>query len=551
MLRLTTFGGVALRRDGELHTGAASQKRRLALLVLLAAAEGRPVRRDQLLAALWPESDGDHARHALRQALHAIQRALETDALFVGTDALELDPAVVTSDVQDFDRAESEQAHERMIGLYKGPFLEGFHVNDAPEFERWAETQRARRVTTYIAALESCAQRAETRSDHTAAVAWWRKLAAEEPLRAVPVLGVMRSLAALGDVTAALHFASVHEATVREELGVAPEPAVTALASKLRNGGGGGGGRGVDTLATAVSSETRAPASRLAQSRSRARDRQREWVEHTLGSRLLFDAGVMPSGSDVALPAFDRERRISVSVHLLDPGVAALADIELLLSRLDRVASLRDPHIVPLLECGHADGVVYYVTARPAGESLRQRLARERQLPIDDALAIAEGVAAALSHAHAAGVLHADLRPKHTFVANEGTSLDALGIAEALGAAMSHTRTSAALRMGSPAYQSPEQLTGTQGGALDPRSDIYSLGCMLYEMLAGEVPFASVSPGQAVSAKLTGTAASLRGRRDTVSEELDRVVLRCLARSPSDRFRGADELCAALRAVRP
>ena len=539
MLRLTTFGGVALRQDGELHTGAASQKRRLALLVLLASSEGRPVRRDQLLAALWPEADGDHARHALRQALHAIQRALATDALFVGTDALELDPSIISSDVQDFDRAEQDQAHERMIGLYKGPFLDGFHVNDAPGFERWAEVQRTRRAAIYTSALESCAQRAEARGDHTSAVAWWRKLAAEEPLRAVPALGVMRALVALGDVTGALHFASVHEAAVREELGVGPEPAITAMASKLREGSD------ADTAGARVAEATRAPAaSRLAVSRGRARDRQREWVERTLGSRLLLDAGVTPTGADVALPAFDRERRMPVNVHLLDPGVCALADVDVLLSRLERVASLRDTRIVSLLECGHADGVVYYVTARPAGESLRLRLTRERQLPVGDAVRIAEHVAAALSHAHGAGVLHADLRPKHTFVTDETASLDALGIAEALGAATSRNRTSAALRMGSPAYQSPEQLTGAQ--PLDARSDIYSLGCMLYEMLAGEVPFASASPGQAVSSKLTGTATSLRGRRETVSAELDGIVLRCLARSPSDRFRSADEFRWAL-----
>ena len=540
MLRLTTFGGVALRKGGELHTGAASQKRRLALLVMLAAAEGRPVRRDQLLAALWPEADGDHARHALRQALHALQRALETDALFIGTDALELDPSLLSSDVQDFDRADQEQALERLIGVYKGPFLDGFHVSDAPGFERWAEVQRARRATTYVAALEKCAQRDESRGDHASAVAWWRKLAAEEPLRAVPTLGVMRSLVALGDVTAALHFASVHEATVREELGVPPEPAVTALASKLRHGSGSdpvGGG-------TRVAEATRAPASKLAQARTRARDRQREWIERTLGARLLLEAGVSAAGADVALPAFDRERRLPVNVHLLDPGVCAVADVDLLLSRFERIVSLRDPRIVALLEYGNADGVVYYVTARPEGESLRQRLAREHQLGVGDAVAIAASVAAALSHAHAAGVLHADLRPKHTYVASEHTSVAALGIAEALGAATSRTRTSAALRMGSPAYQSPEQLTSSQ--ALDPRSDIYSLGCMLYEMLAGEVPFASASPGQAVSAKLTGTAASLRGRRDTVSVELDSAVLKCLARSPSDRFRTADELRVAL-----
>src|SRR5471032_3344696 len=105
MLRLTTFGGVLLRQDGEPHMGAASQRRRLALLVLVATAAGRPVSREKLLGYLWPESESDNARHALRQSLHALQRALATDALFLGTDSLQLNAALISSDVQDVEDA--------------------------------------------------------------------------------------------------------------------------------------------------------------------------------------------------------------------------------------------------------------------------------------------------------------------------------------------------------------------------------------------------------------------------------------------------------------
>src|SRR5688572_20261189 len=132
MLRLTTFGEVVLREDGSPHAGAGSLRRRLALLVLVAAAGRGTVSRDKLLGYLWAESDAERARHALRQSLHALQRSLGTDALFLGTDALQLNPAVISSDLQDVDDAVAAGAHERVIALCKGPFLDGFYVGDAP-----------------------------------------------------------------------------------------------------------------------------------------------------------------------------------------------------------------------------------------------------------------------------------------------------------------------------------------------------------------------------------------------------------------------------------
>jgi eukaryotic-like serine/threonine-protein kinase len=211
--------------------------------------------------------------------------------------------------------------------------------------------------------------------------------------------------------------------------------------------------------------------------------------------------------------------------------------------------------VATMYEHGVADGVVYYVVAHPEGSSLRDRLSRERQLPLGDALDVADGVAAALAHAHARDVRHGDLRPKHVFAAAGGGAgggaacvVTGLGVAESLLRATSHERTSTSIRIGSPAYQSPEQVTGSN--EFDARSDIYSLGCILFEMLAGEVPFASANPTHLVMAKFTAPVPSVRERRDSVSAELDAVVRRCLAKSPSDRFRDADELRAALGAAR-
>ncbi|MEP6493880.1 MAG: protein kinase [bacterium] len=538
MLRLTTFGGIVLRQDGEPHLGAASQRRRLALLAVIATAAGRPVSREKLLGYFWPESDSEHARHALRQSLHAVQRALATDDLFLGTDALRLNPALITSDVQDVEDAVDGGAHQRVVGLMKGPFLDGFFVSEAPELERWVETQRGRYASLFISALEALATDASARDDHAMATAWWRRLTAEHPTNSRYVLGLIRSLAAGGDRSGALLQASGYESLVRDQLGAEPDSAVAEAAARLRT-------NDVRAPTPDKSAGAAAAAATLSTTRDRARDRQRDWLERTLGERLVVDAGIPSRGAIVAYQAYDRERRVPVEIHLLDPGISALADVDTLMDRLDRIAALRDPHLSPLYEYGNADGVIYFTVARPLGESLRDTLAREQQLAVHDAVAIAADIADALAAAHDADVLHSDLRPKYVFVSDGHAVLTGVGIADALAAATTPNRTSTALRLGSPAYQSPEQLVGDT--RLDQRSDVYSLGCILYEMLAGEVPFASQTRGTMVSGRLTSVVPSLIERRDTVSEALSAVVARCLARAPSDRYRSGREVALAIR----
>ena len=544
MLRLTTFGGVLLRDDGEPHTGAASQRRRLALLVLVAAAWARPISRDKLVGVLWPDVDEERARHALRQALHALQHALGGDALFLGTSALQLNPAVISSDVQELEEAAEAGAHQRLVALYKGPFLDGFVVSDAPEFEHWADAQRAHFARLHTASLEALAAESSTRGDRAGAVTWWRRLAAEHPVSSRYALGLMRALSDAGDRTGALQFAAVHETVVRQQLGTEPDAAVADLAAQLR--------AGEEPDATSARGGARAAAALRADAvRERARDRRLAWLDRTLGARFDIDAQTSRHvvGAIVSYQAFDRTRRVPVEIHLLDAGVSTSADFDLLGAHLDRIASLDEPHVAPLYEHGVAEHVVYYVVSRPEGVSLRDRLARERQLPLGEALAVADDVAAALAHAHERGVRHGDLRPKYVVGGDAGCVVTGLGIAEALLSATAHDRTSTAIRVGSPAYQSPEQLTGASG--VDARWDVYALGCMLYEMLAGEVPFASGNPTHLVSAKFTAPVPSVRERRDSVTPELDAVVRRCLAKSPSDRYRDGGELRAALAAVRP
>ncbi len=546
VLRLTTFGGVSLRDDGVPHTGGASQRRRIALLVLVAAAGPRAVSRDKLLGYLWPDSDTERGRHALRQALHAIQQAVAREHLFVGTTTLQLDPSVMTSDVYELAEAHESGAHQRVAALYKGTFLDGFHVPDAPEFDRWADAQRAVYAGVHTTSLETLARDCAARGDQTGAIAWWRRLAAEHPVSARYAVALMRALADAGDRTGALQFFGVHTAVVREELGTDPDADVVALRDALRAGV-------VDSPprpAAATSTPTTGVRIGGGAASAEARDRQLGWLQRAVGARYDIDVRkpLSATGGGDGYEAYDRSHNVAVDIHVVGANMGSLADLDTLDAQLGRLTTLDSAHVARLLEHGVADGVVYYVTARPNGPSLRDHLARERQLPVPDALSIARGVASALAHAHERGVLHGDLRPKHVHVTPNGAVVAGLGIAEALRRATTRDRTSATIRMGSPAYQSPEQLTG-DSASIDARADVYSLGCILFEMLTGEVPYASPNPVNMLNAKFTAPVPSVIARRASVTPMLEAVVQRCLGRSPSDRYRSGVDLHNALIGV--
>jgi serine/threonine-protein kinase len=233
MLRLRALGGLWLESDTGPLTGAVAQRRRLALLSVLAAAGPGGVSRDTLLLLFWPESDAEHAAGALRQLLHLVRHALSPHAV-VGTSAeLRLNPEVVASDVGAFDAAVARGAHAEAARLYAGAFLHGFHVPDAPEFERWADAERGRRARQAREAIATLAAESARCGDHHLAVARWRALAALEPLDSMVALALMRALEAAGDRPGALQHARAHEARVRDHLGIPPDVAVLEHARRL------------------------------------------------------------------------------------------------------------------------------------------------------------------------------------------------------------------------------------------------------------------------------------------------------------------------------
>jgi DNA-binding SARP family transcriptional activator len=210
MLFLRLLGGPSLSRDGCALTGPATQRHRLALFALLVTSRSRPQSRDKLVGWLWPERDEEHARNLLNQSVHALRRAADGAGIISVQDELRLDPAAIACDVVAFEDAIAAGEFERGIGLYTGPFLDGFHLPGASEFGHWADGERDRLRRLYAGGLESLAEAAEERGEWGSAVERWRDLVSEEPYNGRVTLRLMRSLEEAGDRAGALQQARLH-----------------------------------------------------------------------------------------------------------------------------------------------------------------------------------------------------------------------------------------------------------------------------------------------------------------------------------------------------
>ena len=257
--------------------------------------------------------------------------------------------------------------------------------------------------------------------------------------------------------------------------------------------------------------------------------------------------------------ADDRQLERRVAVKVLAPEVAAMIGRDRFLREITLAAKLSHPHIVPLLDSGvHEDAsaggsVLYYVMGHVDGESLRDRLARERQLPVDEAVQLAREVALALAYAHARGIVHRDIKPENILLAGGTAVVADFGIAKLVSADASGTGTGPQLTetgfsIGTAAYMSPEQATAAPD--LDGRSDVYSLSSVLYEMLVGEAPFTGPNAQTIIAKRFTDPVPSARRLRVTVSPALDEVIVRGLQRAPVDRFANAAEFADALEQAR-
>ena len=234
MLYLRGFGGLTLENSDGPIVGSATQRGRLAILVVLASGGDRGTSRDRLLALFWPDKDPESAHAALRQALYTLRRDTGEPELTLGTTELKLNPAVIQSDIAEFDAALKVRDVERAVSRYGGPLLDGVLLRDAPEFERWADLERDRRASQYRAALEQLALGAEANGDERKAVEVWTALSTLDPLSGRCALALMRAQARAGDVAAALRHAQLYEKRLRDEFGLAPDGRILAMVKEIR-----------------------------------------------------------------------------------------------------------------------------------------------------------------------------------------------------------------------------------------------------------------------------------------------------------------------------
>src|SRR6184192_2813754 len=269
-----------------------------------------------------------------------------------------------------------------------------------------------------------------------------------------------------------------------------------------------------------------------------------ERVRASLAGRYTIERELGRGGMATVYLARDVKHDRPVALKVLRPELAASVGAERFLREIQVTAHLTHPNILPLLDSGRADDFLYYVTPYVEGESLRNRLDREGQLPIAEALRLAAAVADALHYAHRHQIVHRDSKPENILL-EEGQAVVAdFGIARALHAAEGGNLTETGVTLGTATYMSPEQATGDQ---LDRRSDIYSLGCVLYELLAGEPPYTGPTAQVIIMKRFTEPVPSVRKARPSVPEAVDLVIQRALAPVPADRFATSGEFARALQ----
>src|SRR5678809_88617 len=269
-----------------------------------------------------------------------------------------------------------------------------------------------------------------------------------------------------------------------------------------------------------------------------------ERLTSALADRYRIERELGKGGMATVYLAEDLRHGRKVAVKVLLPELAAVLGAERFLSEIHVTAALQHPHILPLFDSGQAEGQLFYVMPYVEGESLRSRLDRERQLPIEDALRIAHEVGSALSYAHRHGVIHRDIKPENILL-HDGHALVAdFGIALAVTNAGGGRLTQTGLSLGTPQYMSPEQATGER--TIDGRTDVYSLGAVTYEMLTGEPPHSGQTVQAIIARVLTERPRSIRSVRPNVSEDLAFAVEHALEKIPADRWHSAREFSDAI-----
>lgn len=273
-------------------------------------------------------------------------------------------------------------------------------------------------------------------------------------------------------------------------------------------------------------------------------EQQLRTFKEALSEHYSIEEEIGAGGMGVVYRARDLRLGRTVAIKLLRPEIAVSVGTDRFLREIRIEAGLTHPQILPVFDSGEVAGLLYFVMPFIEGESLSEKLKREKQLPLDEALKICREIADALSFAHARDVIHRDVKPANILMESGHAILADFGLAKAVSSADDHALTRTGFAVGTPTYSSPEQAGAEED--LDGRADLYSLGCVLYEMLAGQPPFVGPSSDSVVRQHITAEVTSVRIMRPQIPEGVDVILDRLLAKSPADRFSSAEELIRAL-----
>ncbi len=526
VIEFRTLGTLDLRRTGgsELHSLLA-QPKRVALLAYLCVANPRGFhRRDTLLGLFWPESDESHARISLRNALHVLRHSLgESTLVSRGDDEVGISPDLVWCDAVAFEQNAGSDGVEDAVDLYRGDFLAGFFLDDAPAFERWAEAERARLRSIAARSARVAAERREKEQNLTDAINLARRAVDLTDSDERAVRRLIELLARAGDRAGALQAYDKFARHLADQFEAEPSPDTRAVVDRVR---------GEQIASWEVRASQPKPPLTVDADQLKAPGYS---IERELGRGGMATVFV---GRDLK-----HDRRVAIKI--LRPDVAAVLGVDRFLTEIAIASKLNHPHILPLLDSGKASGLPFYVMPYTDGETLRSHLRRERILSVDEAIGIACEVADALSHAHAHGIVHRDIKPENILLENGHALVADFGIARALTQASSQRLTQPGLAIGTAAYMSPER--ADEGEQVDARTDVYALGCVVYEMVTGDPPFPGSNTQAILARKATEPARPLRGVRETISPGIERAILKALSRVPADRFATVKDFADALR----
>ena len=514
MLRLRALGSATVIRDDLPLVGAASQSRRIALLSVIACAGFEGISRDTLLALLWPESSEARARHALSQWLFLMRRDLGVDDLITGSKTLRLNTDRMTADVTEFDTAIAAKEWQRAATLYRGPLLEGLLLSNAPEFQQWLDRARAQRHAQAKRALEQVARACES-TDRTQALTWWLRLAAIDPHSEPTAAKIVRLLAASGDGIAAMAFARRHAETLRNDLDLSPSADFASL---------------IEGLSAELRSRTAGSALGVSGAPD---DLYLALVRERLAARFIVDGLVARTSLTTTFAA----RRIAdltpITLKVFVPDLLARIDRQRLLKLLESAAKIRHANIESPDEVAEAHGVMYCAITETKGALLRDQIVADSPLAVSEVVTIGSQLAAGLAHAHALGLTHGNLTPRRVAMRTPGVMLTELGVLPAFAESLARTPHDSGFPLGNPSYMSPELLMGD--GAMEAASDVYSLGCILYQLLTGHPPHAGASTRTMLAARIREPAAPMAARQYPRPSGLDALVAAMLEREQGAR----------------